>query len=131
MPASCIDHLSIIASEEEFEDLIEWYKTVLSPLKYKEIMRFPGAVGMGKEVPDFWVTQKERTAPSQLHFAFTAPDRDTVDSFYHTALAAGGTCNGPPGLRPEYHENYYGAFIIDPVGNNVELVTHNAQSQNE
>ena len=59
-----------------------------------------------------------------MHVAFVAASRAAVDAFYHAALQAGGTDNGPPGLRPEYHANYYGAFVLDLDGNNVEAVCH-------
>jgi lactoylglutathione lyase len=143
MASSKIDHLTIYSSKENFERLIEWYKKALSPLGYKEIMRFPEFVGLGAEVPDFWIAQKNTNIPSGIHFAFTSPgnqilrkitldlilmdrsalDRATVEAFHKAAIDAGGICNGKPGLRPEYHENYYGAFVLDPVGNNVELVS--------
>jgi hypothetical protein len=77
MSSSNIDHMSILAPEEHFEPLIEWYKKALSPLGYKEIMRFPGAVGLGSEFPDFWITQKETQIPSGFHFAFSAPSTMT------------------------------------------------------
>ncbi|KAB8076108.1 Glyoxalase/Bleomycin resistance protein/Dihydroxybiphenyl dioxygenase [Aspergillus leporis] len=123
-PSSKIDHLGIYAPPDQFEKLIEWYLSALSPLNYREIMRIPGAVGLGDQVPDFWIAEKEGAGPQQVHFAFTAPDRETVDAFHKAALLAGGKCNGPPGLRPEYHESYYGAFVLDPLGNNVEMVNH-------
>jgi len=59
-----------------------------------------------------------------VHVAFLAPSRDAVHAFYHVALAAGGNDNGPPGLRPHYHANYYAAFVLDPDGNNIEAVCH-------
>ncbi|CAI7658887.1 unnamed protein product [Penicillium pancosmium] len=121
MPSSNIDHITIPAPEEHFESLVEWYKKALSPLGYKEIMRFPGVVGLGSEVPDFWIFQKETHIPSGFHFAFTAPNRAAVNTFYKAAIDAGGTCNGKPGLRPEYHENFYAAFVLDSIGNNVEM----------
>lgn len=80
MPSSNIDHITIPAPEEHFEPLVEWYKKALSPLGYKEIMRFPGVVGLGSEVPDLWIFQKETHIPSGFHFAFTAPS--TVSSSY-------------------------------------------------
>jgi catechol 2,3-dioxygenase-like lactoylglutathione lyase family enzyme len=64
------------------------------------------------------------TVEPPLHIAFAAPDRGTVDAFYAAALAAGGTDNGPPGLRPHYHAGYYAAFVLDPDGNNAEAVFH-------
>jgi hypothetical protein len=77
MPSSNIDHLTIRAPEEHFEPLIEWYKKALSPLGYKEIMRFPDIVGLGSEIPDFWISQKETHIPSGFHFAFSAPSTVT------------------------------------------------------
>lgn len=68
-----IDHVGITAPEEHFDSLIEWYKKALSPLQYRELMRFPGAVGLGNETPDFWITQKETSLPSGVHIAFSAP----------------------------------------------------------
>jgi hypothetical protein len=73
MASSKIDHLTIYSSKEEFEPLIEWYKKALSPLGYKEIMRFPEFVGLGAEIPDFWIAQKNTNIPAGIHFAFTAP----------------------------------------------------------
>jgi catechol 2,3-dioxygenase-like lactoylglutathione lyase family enzyme len=64
--------------------------------------------------------------PAHLHIAFAAQTREQVDAFYREALAAGGTDNGPPGLRPKYHANYYAAFVIDPDGHNIEAVCHAA-----
>ncbi|KAL4813522.1 Glyoxalase/Bleomycin resistance protein/Dihydroxybiphenyl dioxygenase [Aspergillus spinulosporus] len=124
LPSSKIDHIGITAPTEQFESLIEFYLKALAPLHYKEIMRFPGAVGLGDKVPDFWITETKVDSPQGLHFAFAADDRKTVDAFHEAALVAGGKCNGKPGLRTEYHPNYYAAFIIDPRGNNVEIVCH-------
>ncbi|PLB48422.1 Glyoxalase/Bleomycin resistance protein/Dihydroxybiphenyl dioxygenase [Aspergillus steynii IBT 23096] len=124
VPSSKIDHVGISAPGDQFESLVEWYKKALAPLNYKELMRFPGAVGLGDEVPDFWIMQTESDTPQNVHFAFAATDYKTVDAFYDVAIAAGGKCNGKPGLRTEYHPKYYGAFIVDPRGNNVEMVCH-------
>ncbi|KAL4931436.1 VOC family protein [Aspergillus undulatus] len=127
IPTSRIDHVGITAPREQFEALIEFYKTALAPLKYKELMRFPGAVGLGDQVPDFWISESKVETPQSsqsLHFAFVSDDRATVDAFHEAALVAGGKCNGKPGLRTEYHPNYYAAFIWDPRGNNVEIVCH-------
>ncbi len=88
------------------------------------VMEVPGGVGFGKDgKPWFWVGARE--APDgYLHIAFAAADRATVDAFHREALAAGGTDNGPPGVREIYHPTYYGAFVLDPDGNNVEAVCH-------
>jgi len=84
MPPSNIDHITIPAPEGYFKPLVEWYKTALSPLRYKEIMQFPGIVGLGNEFPDFWIAQKETNIPSGLHFAFSAPS--TLMSFIDDLL---------------------------------------------
>jgi catechol 2,3-dioxygenase-like lactoylglutathione lyase family enzyme len=82
-----------------------------------------GYAGFGAERPQFWIgTGKAFTG--RLHVAFAATDREQVRAFYAAALAAGAKDNGPPGLRPHYHANYYGAFVIDPDGHNVEAVSH-------
>jgi predicted lactoylglutathione lyase len=75
------------------------------------------------ERPDFWIHMRGRPA-TEVHVCFRSSDRATVDAFYEAALAAGGRDNGPPGPRPQYHEQYYGAFVLDPDGNNVEAVCH-------
>ncbi|KAL2787791.1 Glyoxalase/Bleomycin resistance protein/Dihydroxybiphenyl dioxygenase [Aspergillus germanicus] len=124
VPSSKIDHVGINAPTEEFESLIEFYKKALAPLKYKELMRVPGAVGLGDEVPDFWISETKDQTKQNVHFAFTSNDRKTVDAFHEAAIAAGGSDNGKPGLRTEYHPNYYASFIVDPRGNNVEIVCH-------
>jgi catechol 2,3-dioxygenase-like lactoylglutathione lyase family enzyme len=72
--------------------------------------------------PDFWISKGDPKTP--VHVAFSCPDRATVDAFYEAAIAAGGRDNGAPGLRPHYHPNYYGAFVYDPDGNNIEAVCH-------
>ena len=73
--------------------------------------------------PSFWIGEGEPLA-GHVHVAFVAPSRAGVDAFYRAALAAGGKDNGKPGLRPQYHANYYGAFVLDPDGNNIEAVCH-------
>ena len=85
-----------------------------------------GAVvlGYGTEAPMFWLTEAPGPSGQPIHIAFAAPDRATVDAFYKAAMAAGGRDNGAPGLRPQYHPDYYGAFVLDPDGNNIEAVCH-------
>jgi catechol 2,3-dioxygenase-like lactoylglutathione lyase family enzyme len=80
-------------------------------------------VGFGIDKPDFWIGTG-KPSNSGTHVAFMAKSRATVDAFYQAALAAGGKDNGKPGLRPHYHEHYYGAFVIDPDGNNIEAACH-------
>jgi len=91
-------------------------------------MEGPYGVGMGQNnKPALWLYEtKER--PAHLHLAFTAEGRKQVDEFYRAAMAAGGKDNGAPGLRPHYHANYYGAFVIDPDGHNVEAVCHKPEA---
>jgi catechol 2,3-dioxygenase-like lactoylglutathione lyase family enzyme len=109
-----------------------FYEKALAPLGYTVLMEIPvqftgGKIVLGYGVapkPDFWVAEGEPN--DKLHIAFRANDRKTVDEFYEAALAAGGTDNGPPGPRPQYHANYYGAFVLDPDGHNIEAVCHDA-----
>ena len=75
----------------------------------------------------FWVIEV-REAASPRHLAFSAPDRQTVGAFHRAALTAGGADHGAPGLRPIYHEHYFGAFVLDPDGNNVEAVCHEPEA---
>ena len=79
-------------------------------------------VGYGRERPVFWL--HEGVAGPGRHVAFVARNRAEVDAFYKAAMAAGGRDNGAPGLRPQYHPDYYGAFVLDPDGNNIEAVCH-------
>jgi catechol 2,3-dioxygenase-like lactoylglutathione lyase family enzyme len=120
-----IDHVT--ANVTDIERGKQFYERALAPLGYTLRMEFPGAAGFGAAdgMPDFWIgSSQERGA---THVAFSAPDRAAVDAFHEAALAAGGTDNGPPGLRPHYHETYYAAFVHDPDGNNIEAVSHRAE----
>jgi catechol 2,3-dioxygenase-like lactoylglutathione lyase family enzyme len=85
-----------------------------------------GGMGVGGAMPDFWISQGEAQRPP-LHIAFNAENRASVDAFHQAACGAGGRDNGQPGLRPHYHQDYYGAFVIDPDGNNIEAVCHKPQ----
>jgi len=117
-----IDHIGIRVSD--LERAIAFYSAALAPLGYKQIMRFEQFVGFGvPPKPDFWI--QGGSAPNQpSHVAFQAIGRQRVRDFYAAAIAAGGKDNGPPGLRPHYHEHYYGAFVLDADGNNIEAVCH-------
>lgn len=85
------------------------------------------AAGFGRGMkPDFWIGPGE--VGSHTHVAFMVQSRQQVDAFFHTALAAGGRDNGAPGLRPHYHPDYYGAFVLDPDGHNIEAVCHFPES---
>ncbi|MCC7000089.1 MAG: VOC family protein [Deltaproteobacteria bacterium] len=116
-----IDHVSLkvrdLAASKKF------YAAALAPLGYVVMMEYPGAIGLGADgKPDFWLSVT--ATPTPTHLAFAAKGRDVVNAFHDAALAAGGKDNGKSGLRPEYHPNYYGAFILDPDGHNIEAVTH-------
>jgi catechol 2,3-dioxygenase-like lactoylglutathione lyase family enzyme len=104
-----------------------FYLKALQPLGVTLAMEGPYGVGMGRNnKPSLWLSEAKEK-PAHLHLAFTAENRTQVDAFYAAALAAGGTDNGAPGLRPNYHPNYYGAFVIGPDGHNVEAVCHQPQ----
>jgi catechol 2,3-dioxygenase-like lactoylglutathione lyase family enzyme len=116
-----IDHVTL--NVLDYERSKTFYEQALKPLGYELLMEFGPHAGFGQEgKPDFWVA--ERGEPTIAHIAILAKDRETVDAFHEAAIAAGAGDNGPPGLRPHYHENYYGAYVIDPDGNNVEAVCH-------
>jgi catechol 2,3-dioxygenase-like lactoylglutathione lyase family enzyme len=103
-----------------------FYEQALAPLGYRVVMDFEQwkAAGFGIDgKPEFWVSEREPFGTG-THVAFVCDDRSTVDAFHAAALAAGGGDNGAPGLREQYHPSYYGAFVLDPDGNNVEAVCH-------
>ncbi len=101
-----------------------FFLAALAPLGIGVVMEGDYGVGIGKKgKPALWLSPAAtNTAP--MHLAFTADTRAEVDAFHKAALAAGGKDNGAPGLRPHYHANYYGAFVIGPDGHNVEAVCH-------
>ena len=117
-----LDHVGVPVSD--FERSKHFYAEALSPLGYELIMEpSVSAAGFGRwGKPNFGVAQGEPV--HAVHVAFTADDRATVEAFHEEAIAAGGRDNGGPGLRPEYYSNYYGAFVLDPDGNNAEAVCH-------
>lgn len=104
------------------------YEQALAPLGIKPLFGEEGVFyGFGKERPQFWISAStgDQTASHGAHIAFACESRLLVDQFYEAAIAAGARDNGKPGLRPEYHEHYYGAFVLDEDGNNIEAVCHN------
>jgi catechol 2,3-dioxygenase-like lactoylglutathione lyase family enzyme len=116
-----IDHVTLrvrdLAAAKAF------YSAALAPLGYQVGKEYPGAIGLGiGGTLDFWLAPDPDARPQ--HLAFTAPDRAAAAAFHAAALAAGGTDNGPPGLRLDYHPHYFAAFAFDPSGHNVEVVCH-------
>ena len=120
MVAPMLDHISLRV--QDHSRAVAFYRAALAPLGYQVMMEYPGATGLGAGMPDFWLMTTEQPL-NPTHLAFSA-ERDAVDAFHAAALAAGGTDNGPPGLRADYHPHYYSAFVRDPEGNNVEVVCH-------
>lgn len=124
-----IDHVGIAVSD--YLASKRFYTAALAPLGYTVIMDLTAAQTGGYEgaglgvapKPDFWISKGAPQYPP-VHICFSATSRAQVTAFYHAALAAGGRDNGAPGLRPHYHANYFGAFVLDLDGNNVEAVCH-------
>ena len=119
-----IDHVKLFAGDPVASRA--FYEQALKPLGYRVMMEpAPGVVGMGTTRPDFWIAPAD-ARPTLCHLSFRVDTEQEVAAFHAAALAAGGTDNGEPGPRPHYHQNYYGAFVLDPDGNNVEAVYHGA-----
>ena len=118
-----LDHVGFGVSD--YERSKAFYTRALEPLGIEFMMEpIPTAGGFGRDgKPFFWIAA-DRPVQTGLHVAFTCESREPVDAFHEAALAAGGEDNGPPGPRPHYHQHYYGAFVLDPDGNNIEAVCH-------
>ena len=118
-----LDHVTIGVSDIERSK--RFYDQALRPLGIERLYADgPNAAGYGVAPKAFfWISLRE-ASQTGTHVAFAAQDWQTVQQFYQAALQAGGKDNGPPGLRPHYHENYFGAFILDPDGHNIEAVCH-------
>lgn len=117
-----LDHTGF--NVRDFERSKDFYLKALAPLGYRLLMEFGTVAGFGANGhPDLWIAQGAPQDP-RVHIGFRAPSREAVDAFHSAALEAGGRDNGPPGLRPHYHANYYGAFVHDPDGHNIEAVCH-------
>ncbi len=123
-----LDHIGLVVSD--LAASLAFYDQALAPLGIGRVMRFDGpdgqpmfvGYGTGRK-PFFWL-HAGPAASGPMHVAFAAADHAAVDRFHAAALAAGGRDNGAPGIRAEYHPTYYGAFVLDPDGNNVEAVDH-------
>lgn len=123
-----IDHMGLPVSD--IDEAAEFYEAVLAPLGYGLEVEIEeegevafAAFGLPGE-PAFFIVASGQPVNARLHVAFKADDRAAVRAFHMAALAAGGTDNGAPGLRPHYHDNYYAAYVIDPDGHNIEAVCH-------
>ena len=117
-----IDHIGLAISN--YKKSKEFYSKALAPLKIELLAEDQGWAGFGKNgKPDFWFGEDEKVQ-HPMHIAFLAESREEVNQFYEAAIAAGAKNNGKPGIREIYHPNYYGAFVIDPDGHNIEVVCH-------
>ena len=119
-----IDHLTLRVKDLAMSK--SFYEKALAPLGFGVQMEWQGFVGFGPSgKPSFWIAPLEKDQASAIsHIAFGAKSRAEVDAFHAAALEAGGRDEGKPGLREHYHPGYYGAFVFDPDGNNIEAVTH-------
>lgn len=126
-----LDHIGINVTDSARSKA--FYAKALEPLGISLVMEFGPSCGFGRDgKPELWITSGTTSyqRPEQIrtitpvHVCLVAKDRAEVDAFHAAALAAGGRDNGAPGLRAEYHPNYYGAFVLDPDGHNLEAVVH-------
>jgi catechol 2,3-dioxygenase-like lactoylglutathione lyase family enzyme len=118
-----IDHVSIQVSDVAAS--AEFYDALLAPLGGKRLMDFGEVIGYGTTRPTFWLgPTTTQGRPREVHLAFAAEDRAVVDAFHAEAVARGVEVLHAPRVWPEYHSTYYGAYVRDPDGNNVEAVCH-------
>lgn len=120
-----LDHVGIPVTD--LDKSIAFYERALAPLGIQLVVKYDGqAAGFGATgKPEFWIAPGEKLSHG-LHIAFRTNSRKVVRAFHEAAIAAGGTDNGAPGPRPQYHENYFGAFVRDLDGHNIEAVCHEA-----
>jgi len=120
-----IDHISIAVGD--LDRAARFYQAVLGAIGYEKLVVRPRTVGFGKTYPEFWLNLRAAMAPVDgdggAHAALRVRRTELVDAFHAAAIAAGGTSDGTPGLRPQHGEGYYAAFIRDPDGNRIEAVT--------
>ena len=120
-----IDHVSI--NVRNLSASGTFYDAVLGTIGLTRVVVKADTIGFGKTYPEFWLNARPGSAPaaadSGTHICLRAKSTDAVDAFYKAAIGAGGSDDGPPGMRPEYNDRYYAAFIRDPDGNRIEVVT--------
>jgi catechol 2,3-dioxygenase-like lactoylglutathione lyase family enzyme len=118
-----IDHISI--GVRDLEKARAFYAAVLDALGFTQLREWPASIGYGKKYPEFWINHRPSLVASDsgVHVCLRAASTQMVDAFHATALRAGASSDGPPGLRPEYFAGYYAAFIRDPDGNRIEAIT--------
>ena len=127
-----IDHITFGVTD--FARSTAFYDRAFAPLGLKRLFDVPlehsggvNSTGYGDSRPWFWLSESDPTQ-GKLHVAIEAGSRSAVDAFYAAAIEAGGRDNGPPGVRPYYHPTYYGAFVLDPDGHNIEAVCHSPEA---
>ena len=124
-----IDHMGL--SVVDMAKMKDFYVKVVATLDLKVGYEAPGggAVGLGDgtSFPCLFLMKSDKGTTPRAHFAFRAKNRAAVNAFYKVAMELGAKDNGPPGIREHYHSNYYGCFVIDPEGHNIEAVTHAAE----
>ncbi|MAF82882.1 MAG: hypothetical protein CL797_02115 [Chromatiales bacterium] len=120
-----LDHISIPVSN--LADSKAFYSQALVPIGFGLLGESERHAAFGFSHMPYLIVRLAEVAPESVHIAFTADTRAQVDAFHTAALAAGGTDNGAPGLRPDYHPDYYAAFVLDPDGHNIEVVKHQAE----
>lgn len=126
------DHVGVVVSD--YARSKAFYLHALAPTGHSQLIELRATPAGQRESAgfchadgsDFWISQGDAIHPP-IHIAFRVSSRAAVDAFYKAAIAAGGRDNGAPGLRPQYHPNYYGAYVLDPDGHNIEAVCHEAE----
>ncbi|KAF2109936.1 Glyoxalase/Bleomycin resistance protein/Dihydroxybiphenyl dioxygenase [Lophiotrema nucula] len=123
---SILDHFCINVTPNLYPTVITFYEATLASIGISKHLDYGVAAGFGTSAHDspFWIAQREDAGEAKLHFAFQAKSHEEVVKWYDAAIKAGGKDNGKPGIREMYHPNYYAAFVVDPAGNNIEIVDH-------
>jgi catechol 2,3-dioxygenase-like lactoylglutathione lyase family enzyme len=120
-----IDHVSV--EVRDLDRATKFYEVVLATLGMTKVRTWPTASGFGKSYPEFWINCRPDMAAARadngMHVCLRARGKEIVDAFYAAALREGASSDGAPGMRPEYNDRYYAAFIRDPDGNRIEVVT--------